>query len=121
MPITRKSQPSGFSRWRRVTTIPTAAQGRPITAAITPLSSWCDSRLSGTAAAKDSTASVPSALAQALGEPRRNRAVSFTAAVRCATGSDPLCLAHEPNPTRGPFRERYRSARNPQSRPQITD
>src|SRR5579859_3687502 len=89
-PVTRNSHPIGLPGWRRVTSQPTAAQGTPITAAITPLSSCCDSRLSGTAAAKDNTASTPSALAQTFGEPRcKRRVVASNAAIRSATGSSP--------------------------------
>ena len=49
--------------------IPIAALGTPITAAMTPLATCCDSTLSGIAAANDSTATTPSAIAQARGDP----------------------------------------------------
>jgi hypothetical protein len=83
--LTRKSQPSGLSRWRRITSIPIAALGTPITAAITPLSTWCDSTHSGIAAAKDSTAALASASAQARGDPSRTR--RRPAAVTASVGS----------------------------------
>jgi hypothetical protein len=50
---------------------PYPALGRPITAAITKLAAWCDSRLSGMAAAKDSSARTLRTILQILGDPRR--------------------------------------------------
>src|SRR5579859_7959588 len=69
--LTRKSQPSGLPGWRRVTSTPIPALGRPITAAITKLATWFDSTLNGIAAAKDSTARAPKAALQNLRDPRR--------------------------------------------------
>src|SRR5579859_3865698 len=86
--LTRKSQPSGLPGWRRVTSTPIPALGRPITAAITKLATWFDSTLNGIAAAKDSAARAPKAALQNLRDPRR--------------------MLMEPHPTRRPFRERYR-------------
>src|SRR5260370_39707258 len=93
--LTRKSQPSGLPGWRRVTSTPIPALGRPITAAITKLAAWSDSTLNGIAAAKDSTARAPKAVLQNLGDPRRtlmyrtvraDRSANVTAAVRPAGG-----------------------------------
>src|SRR5580700_2652736 len=69
--LTRKSQPSGLPGWRRVTSTPIPALGTPIAAAITKLATWSDSTLSGTAAAKDSSARRPRTTLQVLACPRR--------------------------------------------------
>ncbi len=97
--LTRKSQPSGLPGWRRVTSTPIPALGRPITAAITKLATWSDSTLNGIAAAKDSTARAPKALLQNLGDPRRklmyrtlraDRSGNVTAAAGQRTGLFPV-------------------------------
>jgi len=69
--LTRNSQPSGLRGWRRVTSTPIAALGRPITAAIAKLATWCDSTLNGIAAAKNSTARALRAILQVLADPSR--------------------------------------------------
>jgi len=69
--VVRKSQPIAFPGWRLATAHPTTAQGTPITAATTPSPAWRDAAVSGMAAAKDSSASRPSAIRQALAGPGR--------------------------------------------------
>src|SRR5438132_29350 len=63
------------------------AHGTPIAAAITPLPTWRDIRVSGITAPNDSTAKIPRAINQALGETDRDRPSATATADGSALGS----------------------------------